>query len=293
MRVTDSMRYSSATLSESRASQQLFQQTQVASSGVRVNAPSDDPAAYATIAGIDSRVSVLSARSSAATLAANDLSLADQALSSASDLLIRAQSIATEASNGTWSATDRATAATEVSQIRTQMIALANTRGTSGYIFGGTATGKPPIDATGSFVGNDTATHVEIADGVLATTNASGAKAFTAAGGQDVLATLQSLSDGLAANDLAAIQGSLDPLIAAHQQVTAARVDAGVSSDRLTSAASVATAAVSTLRQTRSSEANADPAQTYTSLTAAQTAYEQAIAVTRQILSLSSLQRAG
>ena len=290
MRITESMTLNTVLAGESRASQRLAQLEGMASSGLRVTQPSDDPAAFASIVQRDAGISTIQGRSSAATTAAGDLDLAGNALDQATTLLQKARAIAVAQSNGTQDAGTRADAAAQVDSLRQQLLALANTRGSSGYLFGGTATTTPPFDAAGNFSGNTGVTHVEIADGVLAVSNASGAQAFTAAGGRDVFADLQTLSTALSSNDPTTIQASIANLDASHGQVVAAEVDTGEHSDRLTSASDAMATALTQMQTSRASVADADIATTISNLQATQTAYQAALQVNKQILSLATSQ---
>jgi flagellar hook-associated protein 3 FlgL len=290
MRITNTMQLNEALLNEGRVSNQMYQLTQEASSGMAVSAPADDPVAYASIVSSNEQISTLQARSTAATTAGGDLSLADGALSSASDVLVQAEQIATVQSNGTQTAADRATAATQVTQLVQQMIALGNTQGQSGYIFGGTKTGSPPFDASGNYSGNGDSTTLEIASGVTVTTNASGASAFTAAGGSNVIADLQALATALSGNDVATIQSSVGQINSDNSQVVAARVNAGVSAQQLQSATQVIGNAVIADQTSLASTQDADVATVYSQLSAVQTSYQAALSVTRQVLSMDAFE---
>jgi flagellar hook-associated protein 3 FlgL len=288
MRITDQMNLNSVLAGESRTTQRLAQLESEASSGVRVTQPSDDPVAFASLVQRDASISTITARSSAATSAAGDLDLAGSALDAATTLLQQARAIAVAQSNGTQTAAARAAGATQIDSIRQQMLALANTRGSTGYLFGGTATQTPPFDASGNFQGNTGVTHVQVADGVLAVSNASGAQAFTAAGGQDIFQGLQSLSDALNANDPNAITASIAGIDASHAQVVAAEVDAGEHSDRLHSASDAMSTALTQMQTARGTLADADIATTASNLQATQTSYQAALQVNKQILTIAS-----
>jgi flagellar hook-associated protein 3 FlgL len=288
MRVTDSMRWADALRESQAQSSQILKLSNEASSGLKVQAPSDDPVAYAAIAGRNAQIAKLDARSAAATQAASDLNLAEGALSSASDILSSAKQAALEAANGTATPASRADAAKQISSLRDQLIALANTKGATGYVFAGTNNGSPPFDAAGNFSGNADANTITIADGLQVTSTASGASAFTAAGGQDIFATLSNLMTALNANNSTGIENSISSLDSASAQVISARVDAGTSAERLQSAASVMNTTLTAVKTAQASDQDADVTQTISDLTAAQTAYQRAVAVTRQILSLTS-----
>jgi flagellar hook-associated protein 3 FlgL len=285
MRITEAMTLNTVLESESGAAQRMATLSAQAGSGVRVAEPSDDPAAYASIVQQDAQIGIVQARQSAAKVSGDDLNLAESTLDQASTLVQQAQAIAVEGANGTQSATSRAALGKQVDGLRSQLLALANARGSSGYLFGGTETTSPPFDASATFVGNDNQRQIEVADGVFAVSNASGAQAFTAAGGRDVFADLQTLSTALSTNNESVIQSSVDDLGTSFNQVLSARVDAGERAGRLQSASDVMTGALSQLQTSLSNTASADPATTFSNLQAAQLAYQQAVQVNQNVLS--------
>jgi flagellar hook-associated protein 3 FlgL len=286
MRITNNMQLTDALASQARASQQMYDLTQQATSGLKINSPSDDPAGYASVVTANAQISVLQARSTAISTASGDMSLADGALSSAGDLLVQAKQLAIQSADGSQSATDRANSASQVNQIIQQLVALGNTQGANGYIFGGTKTDTPPFDSSGNFTGNGGVMQVEVANGVLTQSNASGANAFTAAGGRNVMGDLQALATALTNNDVPTISASIDNLDADNNQVTAARVDAGASASTLQSSSQVISSALVAVQTSAGNESNADIPTVYSELTQAQTSYEGALSVNRQILSM-------
>jgi flagellar hook-associated protein 3 FlgL len=287
MRITTGMDLNFVLQAESVSQQQLATLTQQASSGLRVQNPSDDPAAYATIVQDDAQISSVQARSSVCSQANGDLTTASDALDQAATILQQAQSIAVEAANGTQDAASRAASGQQVASLMQQLVAIGNTKGSSGYLFGGTATNAPPFDSTGTFSGNATVTYVQIADGVTAQSNASGADAFTAAGGQDVFAAMQALQTALAGNDVPGIQSSITSLQTSHDQVVAAEVQTGESAATLQSAGQTMTTMLTQLRTSLAGVQDADATSTFTELAAAQNSYQEALQVNQRILSLT------
>ena len=291
MRVTDSMRYNAALEARLHADQRVYDTSRTASSGLRVEKPSDDPAAYATSVRLDGRVSSLDARSKDMGRASGDLGIAESTLTAAGDVMMRAKDIATWMASDTVDATTRAQTANEVDQLRQSLIGLANTRGGQGYLFAGTKTDTPPFDPTGAFVGNDSQQNVEIADGVIVAANASGAQAFTAAaGGRDVLKDLQDFADALRANDVVGIRSAIDTTETGRRQIVDVRSASGVTLERLQSATDVTSAAVTKLTESKAAQVEADPVTAYSDLVNAQTSYERNLAVTKQLISMSSQQ---
>lgn len=291
MRVTDKMTFSIAYQGQARAAEQVARAGKVASSGNRVSAPSDDPVAYAAAVRADARISVLEARNKTSARASGDLESAENALAGAGDLLVRAREIALQAANGSSSPESRLDSSKEIGQLQQTLLGFMNTRGPNGYIFGGTQTNQPPFDPNGSFVGNDNVVRVEIADGVTTDANASGSKAFTVAGGRDVYADLRDLATALAGNDVDGIRNSIDRLDSGSRQVVASRVDAGLSAERIRSASDVIAGALVAVKSTRAREVESDPVEAFSNLTMAQNAYSRGIEVTRQILSITGVQR--
>jgi flagellar hook-associated protein 3 FlgL len=289
MRITDGMRLNDALASEARTSEQMFNLTQEASSGYKVNSPSDDPAAYASVVSLDSKIAILGARGAAATEASNDLGTADGVLSSASDLLVQAKQTALEMSNGTVDPASRAAAAATINGLSQSLLAVANAQGSNGYLFGGTATGSPPFDPSGNFLGNSGTTQIEVADGVTAQTNVSGAAAFTAAGGRNIFADLQALSTALTSNDVPTITASIANLDSDNSQIIASRVSAGELGDRLQSSSTVIANATTEDQTQLADTQDADVAQVYSEFEASQTSYQAALSVTKQILSLPTM----
>jgi flagellar hook-associated protein 3 FlgL len=281
------MMLNSALASEGRAASNMAVLTEQASSGLRVEEPSDDPSAYAWLVQQNQQIATVQARSSAASRASSDLDLASGALDQATSVLSKARALAVQGADGGWSDDARADAATEVDSLRQELIGLANTTGSTGYLFGGTNTATPPVDSNGNFSGNDGTTEIEIAHGVTAPSNADGAQAFTSAGGIDVFAAMANLSAALRSNDQAAMPGCLNAITAAGTQVVAAEVETGQRSASLKSATDVMNSTLTTLQIVKGDTANADAPTTLSNLQAAQTAYQQALEVNKNILSLA------
>lgn len=290
MRVTDSMRNASMLDAQTSATSRLYKATQVASSGTKVSAPSDDPGAFARIAKHDAALATLSARKSAVDRAQSDATMAESALASASDIMARVREIAVQMADGSMNAAERLSAANEVTQLRQSLVGIANTQGSSGYLFGGSATATPPFSASGVFSGNDTALQVEIADGMKVRANPSGAQAFTSAGGRDVIADLDALATALTTNDITGIQAGIDTAEAGRDQITKARAASGVLMDRLDTTVNAVTSAAAVVQQMRAADSDADAAEAYSAFQLASQAYERSLDISRKLIATFDLQ---
>jgi flagellar hook-associated protein 3 FlgL len=284
MRIADTTRYQAVKEGIQTATLEQFKASQQASSGLRVGAPSDDPVAAAQALrnnGASARVD--SFRATIRTVH-GDAELAESSLAQASDLMIRAKEIALQGANGAVNASERNDLATEVDQIRQAMLAFANQKGTQGYLFAGSKTDTPPFDATGAFVADDADRQVELGPNMVATVSTSGAKAFTATGGRDILADLDALKTALANNDVSGIQAGVNTLDAGGRQLVAARVDAGLKVARLDASDTAHQETQTVLATQLQSLVGVDPATAYSRFVQAGQAVDQAVAVSKRML---------
>lgn len=120
-------------------------------SGKRVNRASDDPAAAAQA----ERATAAEARSTASQRAVNAsqtaMTLTESALGSAGDLLQTVREGMVSAGNASFSDSDRKSLADQLTQLRNQLLSVANTTDGAGtYLFGGQGANQAPfVDAAG------------------------------------------------------------------------------------------------------------------------------------------------
>lgn len=291
MRVTDNLRFFNVQKNLTSLSSRQASVAQQAATGMRINAPSDDAAGASELVRIDSELQRMDSYKRSIGTARDDATLVESTLGAASGLFDRARELAMQGANGTLGANERSILAQEIKELREQLTDLANTKGTRGYLFAGSQVDTPPFDSSGNFVGDRVAQRVETGPGVTLQVNADGATAFTGVGGQDTFAALSSLEAALLANDPAATSASLSTLDAAKQQLTSARASAGLLINRLdTSDAAVDTGKLS-LTEKRSHVGDADAFESYSQLMNLSSSIEQAIAVAKNTLSISSLSR--
>jgi flagellar hook-associated protein 3 FlgL len=290
MRVTDQMKMTSLVTTNLATQKRLDAATRRAAAGTRVLKPSDDPSAYALASRHASSAAKLTAATRGAREAADEVALAERTLDAGASMIEEALASATQGANDTMSPNDRANLGRHVTALRDGLISLANSRGPSGYLFGGTNTATPPFDPSGAFTGNDGVVELPLTDGTTVRRNVSGARAFTAAGGQDVFANLTALSTALNTNNVAGIRSAIDALQSSHSQLVGMQADAGMSIERLTSAADVMDQSIVSLAGSQSRALGADdPAGLFTELSLASASYEQSLAVTRRLLAIPSL----
>ncbi len=165
--------------------------SQQASSGIKINDPSDDPNAVKKILKITSKLSELNGYSDNIANAQSELNTTSTTLSSVEDLISKASDYATQAANGTYNSEDLVSIKSQVDQIVQGVLDLSNTNYNGKYIFSGTATSNQTYEvttdlATGNITGiryNGTQTsdyerYTTISDGVSVATNVKGSAVF-------------------------------------------------------------------------------------------------------------------
>ncbi len=174
------------------------------SSGQRLTTGSDDPVAAARMRRLTRSDSFAEIDQAVAARASSDLTLTDQALSSFAASLIRVQELATQAANGVLTNGQRAGIATELDQIRDEMVRLANTRDSAGHaLFGGDSAGNAYSIGAGGvplYVGTLTASDLPLGDGQSVTRGLTGPEFLNfSLGGSptDLFAVVKVLSDAL------------------------------------------------------------------------------------------------
>lgn len=289
MRITENMRIAQTAHTLSRSSREVYDLTATATTGRKINRPSDGPAAYASIVSRGERMELLGSRKTALERAEHGVALAESALATAGDLMARVREIAVSMADAEPGPNERLAMAGEVANIREHLIGLANTRGSRGYLFGGTATKTPPIDANGVFQGNNAAINVEYADGQTAAVNVSGQDAFTGlSGGRDIFQDLADLETELVNDNQQGVHLLISTIDQGHQQITSVRAEAGVKMTRFSSARDVTDNALVVVTSAQASDRDGDAAEVFSNLANAQVAYERNLAVTRRVLAMTS-----
>jgi flagellar hook-associated protein 3 FlgL len=296
MRVTDQMMFDQANRSNGLARSRVERDIAQTSSGLRVTHPGDDPAAAGLLVQSRFLQERFTAIAQAAETASSDLTVADAAAGAIGNELIRAHEIAMQLVNPTYSAEQRVTAAAEVDQIYTAVLAQLNTEAGDRYLFGGNRDDSAPFDATGTYLGDTAVRKVEIAPGVYAPAAVradaavKGIDPFTGAvTGVDVMTTLHGLSTALRANDVAGIRSTLDSLFLGISQVSELRGQIGSAQSSMDTAAATNKAAQGDEKLRGAGLGDIDIIEATTSLAQAQQALEASLAASAQGLRFTLL----
>jgi flagellar hook-associated protein 3 FlgL len=194
-------------------------ETQMAT-GLAVNQPSDNPAAWgeAQILALDD--SALSNDGTLAGAALNRLQAAGSALQQASQALEQAISVATEGSNGTLSTSDLSSLASTAQGLLTQLVSAANFQYDGASEFAGTASNTPAYNSLGDYQGNSGSNAVTFSDGTSVTLAFDGKQVFGDAASSTgamgavsaLIAALESSSPSAVAATLPQLQNALTTL---------------------------------------------------------------------------------
>jgi len=271
-------------------SQKANQAMQQVSSGQKLNSPSDDPAAVASLVNLriesDSDTQYLA---NISTLTGS-LNVADSALTSVVQALTTAQTLGVEGANGTVNNQNRQAIAQQVQGIQQQILGLANTTYGGEFLFSGTATNTQPYveDASAAsgvaYKGNDSANSVEISQGQAMPINLPGSQLFSNTT-TNVFQSLQDLSNALNSNG--DIAGATTEVQNALNYVSTQQTFYGNSVDRLNHAQTFLNQEQTQLTETQSNTLDVDMATAVTNLTQTVTTQQALLAAGAKISQLN------
>ena len=172
-------------------------------SGLQVNAPSDNPAAAAENERLLADEARIKSTQTAANASNNAMTLSDTALGSATSLLQSINNSLVSAGNATLGDSDRQALATQITQLRNQLLSVANsTDGTGNYLFGGQASNQAPfVDGAGGvqYRGTNSQSYVAAGQGLSLPLTLNGQAAFMQApSGNGVFTTSALTGNGTA-----------------------------------------------------------------------------------------------
>ena len=276
-----------ASLNQTQAGEQ--QLTAELSSGVRVNALSDDPLAAGENVELLNQIQRDDSFTQTSSLVQGQLQVADSALGSVVSQLTQAISLATGANNGTLNSSDLTSISNQIAGIRDEVISLANTSYQGQYIFGGSQSATTPFSlsnattpATVTYNGDAVVNCLVTPNGQRIQLNVPGDQIFTGVGTNSVLGTLNQLVADFAAGQAGAgAVADTTALSTALNFVSQQRVVIDNSLTRLTAATDAAGTEQTQLTGAQTNLMQADVAKIATQLSLSetqQTALENVIA---------------
>lgn len=253
--------------------------SQIATTGMKNLQAEDDPVWAAALAQNDQEQSKLAAYTKNMDTAETQLKASDSALGSADAVLQNISELAVQMASDTMSAADRKSAVNTLQGLQDSLTAVANTKNGSTYLFAGSKITTQPFSSSGTFAGDNGSQQVQIQAGEAVTANASGAAAFTAAGGIDIFATINTLKTALASNDGPTIRGQLDTLTGAIDQVDRVRSSLGAQINQIEASRTQVGDQQAFLSNVRASSIEADSVTAYSNLAQAQQSVTSSLTV--------------
>jgi flagellar hook-associated protein 3 FlgL len=282
MRVTDGQAFDAMRRQVTKARSEAVRAQEVASTGLNVLRPSDDPIAAASARREQARMAIANGAVSNARAATMQLEATEQSLGDAYFNLAEARTLAVEGATAGMPDNNRTELAVQVRKIREQMVNAANTNIGGKYVFAGYLDEQLPFDASGDFQGDESTKEVQALRNVRLQASINGVDAF-GTGSDSVFVTLDNLATALEAGDLDAIRGSLATIDVSARRLSDARVRAGAMLNNVDTAIAVADRSGYNSQQEIARLTEADQFESATNLIKAKSALDAAIVVAQQI----------
>jgi flagellar hook-associated protein 3 FlgL len=179
MRIADKMNYDQVTSNLAKNRSEMSDLQNQAATQKRVTKPSDDPLAAARV--LAGKVDIHSNNQflKSVNSAKNFLEYSEQSLSELADVINRAKELAlAQSSDASANEGTRAIVATEIAQLKDQMIQIGNRKMGDRYLFAGFKTNRPPFDRHGNYAGDDGEMQIIINKDAAVAMNIPGSKVF-------------------------------------------------------------------------------------------------------------------
>jgi flagellar hook-associated protein 3 FlgL len=267
-------------------------QEQIASGSV-INRPSDDPITTRQLLDLDSKLDLGEQYLSNIAKGNLSLSMTDTALKGMADIIAQAKKTTGAITSGSSDQTVRENAASQLEELKKQLVDLGNTRLGDQYIFAGFRNSTPPFSMTdNSYSGTSDELSIEIDQNSTAPITIAGdalIKGTGTYGGVDMLETLDTLISAIRSNNPADIQTNAAKLDASTNQISNARSDIAGRMIRFKSAETMINSNQATMKGIVSDTMGVDYIEAATKLNQQQTAFEAALSATAKITKLSLL----
>ena len=259
---------------------ELIQKEFQASSGLRIQKPSDAPEVLSTVSRLQSAIADQPVYQSNIKKGRAILSVAETALDDSVEIVKRAQELATWMSSETYGSFERQQAATEVTALRERLISAANRDVAGRYVFSGKNFREPAYDATQTYQGTNSEPQTIIGKDNRLVVGFDGESIFE--GAADPLAALADLATAMNTDDVTGAQNSLTRLEDSLQQILDARAQIGMLWNDADQAENVSITLSEYMDQQLKDAVGADPIEVYAEIATLRTAYEGALQVSAQ-----------
>lgn len=287
MRVTQAMLAANSLRNLSDSYTKIGKYQDELSTGKKITKPSDDP--VVAMKGMFYRSSLSNINQYQRNLSELHLWMdnSESGLDQANSVIQRTRELVNQAQNGTLSSSDKKAVATEITQLKQELVNTANTQVAGKYIFHGTDVSNPPI------VGNPPSPaqnilnksvnpdyNVQVADGVNMKANVDPSIVFN----QQMFDTMGNIETALQTNDNSLLTSSLDQLDQVADSVSTARSDLGARGNRLDLVENRINQQTVLATKVLSDNEDADIEKVITDLTTQESVHRAALSVASQIV---------
>jgi flagellar hook-associated protein 3 FlgL len=254
------------------------------SSGKTINRPSDSPTG--TVSSLQLRGEVRASQQYQRN--ADDglgwLGTLDDTMSSVSARTIAARDLVVRGLNqGASSTSANEAMATEIEQIRAQLISYGNTKYMDRPVFGGATAGPEAYDATGTYIGETGGTSRTVGASSKVRVDTSGPEAF-GTGNTQLFKVLQDAADAIRAGDATAAGDALGRIDVAHDLVKTTLSDVGARYNRLEQMKQSAQDRLLTVTSQLSDIEDVDLPKTIMEMQLQQSSYQAALAASAKVI---------
>ncbi len=292
MRVSDQQLFGSTAGSLERIKENIVRVHEQIASQQRIAKPSDDPSIFGQVILEKSALANNDQWIRNIQFGTARVTVADQTLGQAQNLISRVRELAVQARSDTTSAQGRATIAQEVRQLHRQLIQLANTEVSGQPVFAGTKTDAPPFvlgaGDTVSYQGNSESQSIAVGPGQTTQIVLSGDQVFTGAT-TNIFTDLANLLTALESNNRAGIEVGIGALDQATAQISIAQGQIGAIANRLDTAYGTSLIVSEAIHRALSDQTDTDLATALTELQLQETAYQATSQTFSRLFDLSLL----
>jgi len=280
-----------------------------ASTGLRINRPSDDPVGAGEAASLRARLDSTAQMRRNLGQADVRLRATEASLGEVNDVLLRARELAIQGANDTLDAAGRAQIAAEVEGLHARLMSAGNARAGGAYLFAGRASDAPPFVASGpfvngspaptvAFVGDPSEVEVEIDEAARIASTLDGQRVFQGdgdgdgspdVGKEDLFTVLGDLHDALMANDRNAVAAVSDRIESGQGQISEELSRVGSRTARLDAQRANLDRREEALTTRLSDVQDADSIRVLSDLVREQTALQAALEATARVIQPSLL----
>ena len=239
MRVTQQMIFNFLISRLQKNQEQLYKIEDHLASGKRINRPSDDPVAAARINKLRGQLDKVNQYMKNIEEGTKITSAAETALDDIKDQLSRAQEIVMQQLGGIQDQQALQAAASEIDQIRQQVLQQANVKEEGKFLFAGFASTTAPFDEDGNYVGRSgDEFDIEIGEGDYLQINFCGDELMITPDGTNIIKLLADLRDHMLSGDRDWLRNNLSVLEQSLNHITNKISEVGARQNRLDSAKS-------------------------------------------------------